>query len=302
MDLKIVEWFQSNRNDVLDQFFGLVTEFGGDLIFLVIGTLILWLYDKKVGFRFMVIFLFTLGFNDVFKNIIRRPRPFIEGAVSVGEETYGYAMPSAHASNVSMLGLLSLEAFKPKVRWLSFVVYPIIILVLISRIYLGQHYLSDVIVGFIYALAFYHLIKTVGQNIKLHYTKVILIGLSVLLIPMIVFGMFYKSFNIASPNSFRNLFIAFGSILGLTIGHIIEEKHVKYVEKAPMIKQIVKYLIGLIIAVAIQEGFKRILPYPLEESIFTLILDAIRYFLLTIWLTLGAPYVFKLIIKEARVD
>ncbi|MDY3196028.1 MAG: hypothetical protein RBQ95_04135, partial [Paracholeplasma sp.] len=99
-----------------------------------------------------------------------------------------------------------------------------------------------------------------------------------------------------------NLYIAFGSILGLTIGHIIEEKHVKYVEKAPMIKQIVKYLIGLVFAVAIQEGFKRILPYPLEESIFTLILDAIRYFLLTIWLTLGAPYVFKLIIKEARVD
>lgn len=59
---------------------------------------------------------------------------------------------------------------------------------------------------------------------------------------------------------------------------------------------------GLVFAVAIQESFKRILPYLLEESIFTLILDAIRYFLLTIWLTLGAPYVFKLIIKEARVD
>ena len=229
MDLAMVEWFQSLRSTGLDAFFGFITEFGGDLVFLVIGTLLFWLYDKRFGYRFMTIFLFTLGINDVLKNFIRRPRPFAAGgeATSIGEETYGYAMPSAHASNAGVTAFVLNERFGGIKKWMTPLFFTMAGLVMLSRVYLGQHYLSDVIAGFILAAMVYYGIRYFTPKIKFSYGRVVSIGLAILLIYMLVFGFAHGAMEIA-PESFRNLYIAFGSVLGLTVGHVIEVKYVGY--------------------------------------------------------------------------
>ena len=100
------------------------------------------------------------------------------------------------------------------------------------------------------------------------------------------------------PESFRNLYIAFGSVLGLTVGHQIELKYVGYNEKAPWFIQIIKYLIGLIVALILQEGLKVVLPYSNASEMMSVVLDSLRYFLLTLWLSLGALATFKGIFKK----
>jgi len=296
MDLAFVEFVQSFRNGFLDLFFSLITEFGGDLIFLVVGTLLFWLYDKRFGYRFMTVFLITLGINDIFKNFIRRPRPFATGAESVTEETYGYSMPSAHASNVGIMALILNERFGKLKRFVTPVIFTVMVLVGFSRVYLGQHYLSDVMMGFVLAFGVYYGIKVVGPKITLSGTTVISVTLAVFFIFMVVFGLAREGLGI-EPESFRNLYIAFGSVLGLTVGHIIELKYVGYKEKAPWKIQLVKYLIGLVVALMIQEGLKVILPYNNMGEMGSVVLDSLRYFILTMWLSLGALFTFKQIFK-----
>ena len=299
MDLTIVEWFQSLRNGFLDTLFSLITEFGGDLVFLVVGTLLFWLYDKLFGYRFMTVFLFTLGINDIFKNFIQRPRPFAAGgdAQSIGEETYGFAMPSAHASNVGIMAFLLNERFGSLKKWITPGLFVMAGLVMLSRVYLGQHYLSDVIMGFALAAAVYYGIRYFTPKVKLPSLYVVSIGLGVLLVFMIIFGFAYSAMDI-EPESFRNLYIAFGSVLGLTVGHQIELKYVGYNEKAPWFIQIIKYLIGLIVALILQEGLKVVLPYSNASEMMSVVLDSLRYFLLTLWLSLGALATFKGIFKK----
>ncbi len=285
MDLSIVEWFQSIRNGFLDGVFSFITEFGGDLVFLVAGTLLWWLYDKRFGYRFMTIFLFTLGINDIIKNIIARERPYTQdGITSIGEETYGYAMPSAHSSNAGIMALLIHERFGKIKKWITPTVFIMALLVGISRVYLGQHYLSDVIAGFALAAAVYYGIVYLKPKISLPPFTIVYIGLAIFFIAL---------FFVLD----RNLYIAFGSILGLTIGHQIELKYVDYKEKAPWPTQIIKYLIGLIVALILQEGLKIVLPYGNTGELGTLILDSVRYFILTLWLSLGALATFKTIFK-----
>jgi undecaprenyl-diphosphatase len=293
MDLAIVEWFQSIRNGVFDAFFSLITEFGGDLVFLVIGTILFWLYDKRFGYKYMTIFLFTLGINDTLKNLIRRPRPFLEGVSSVGEETYGFAMPSAHASNAGISAFLLNERFKDKKSFVTPVIFTLLVLVAISRIYLAQHYLTDVIAGVALAYIVFVAINYGKQKITLNPLYIVSIGLGLLFIFMIIFGVFYEDFGITTTESFRNLYIAFGSILGLTLGHYTELKYIDFNEKTTPLKMGIRYLVGLIIALVFQEGLKVVLPYGDTQTLMTVILDSIRYFILTLWLALGAPFVFK---------
>ena len=299
MDLQIVEWFQGLSNGFFDAFFGLITEFGGDLVFLVVGTLLFWLYDKRFGYRFMTLFLFTLGLNDIFKNFIQRPRPFVaDNAESIGEETYGYAMPSAHSSNAGIMALVLNERFGKLKKFITPTLFTMMVLVGLSRVYLGQHYLSDVMMGFLLAAVVFYFYRRYDSLIEENATIVISSALGLLLLFMIIFGVFYDTLGIDSTESFRNLYIAFGSILGLSLGHKLELKYVKYSEKAPWFIQIAKYVIGLIVALIIQEGFKRVLPYPDTQTMLTVILDSIRYFLLTLWLSLGALATFKALFKQ----
>lgn len=297
MDITIVEWFQSMQNSVLDAFFRLVTELGGDLAFLAIGTVLFWLYDKRFGYRFMTIFLFTLSVNDILKNVIRRPRPFAEGADSIGEETYGFAMPSGHSSNVGIMAFLLNERFGTLKKWVTPTLFGIAFLVMISRIYLGQHYLTDVIAGFALAAAVYYAIRFIGLRISLGQTTMVGIGLGFLLVFMVVFAVFYQTWDIPA-DSFRNLYIAFGSILGLSVGHKIELKYVGYEERAPWRIQALKYIIGLAVALLIQEGLKVALPYGGAGELMTVALDGLRYFFLTLWLSLGALASFKALFSK----
>ncbi len=297
MDIVIVEWFQGLQNSFLDAFFGIITEFGGDLAFLVIGTVLFWLYDKRFAYRFMVVFLFTLGINDILKNIIQRPRPFSEGATSIGEETYGFAMPSAHSSNVGIMAFVLNERFGAWKKWVTPALFGVALLVMVSRVYLGQHYLTDVLAGFALAAVVYYAIRYLGPKLSIGGTTMVGIGLGFLLLFMVVFAMFYQTWDIPA-DSFRNLYIAFGSILGLTVGHRIEMKYVGCRERAPWRIQVLKYILGLIVALLIQEGLKVILPYGQAGELMTVFLDSVRYFFLTLWLSLGAFVTFKALFKK----
>jgi membrane-associated phospholipid phosphatase len=150
MDLRIVEWFQSFRSPFLDQIVLLITEFGDETVFLVVAALLFWTVNKKFAYKLVMFFLINVGVNDILKNIIARPRPYVAhpGVIeSVGVETHGFSMPSGHATNATALGLMLNEKFGKLRKWITPALITMVFLVALSRVYLGQHYLSDVIVA-----------------------------------------------------------------------------------------------------------------------------------------------------------
>lgn len=93
--------------------------------------------------------------NTLLKNIVQRPRP--EGFRLISE--VGYSFPSGHSMvAVAFYGFLAWLIWKymrdPLVRWFYTIVFGLLILAIgASRIYLGVHYASDVIAGFLVAFA-----------------------------------------------------------------------------------------------------------------------------------------------------
>ena len=134
-----------------------ITNFGG-AIFLIVLTIVLFIVikNKKIGVSIFSNLVIVTILNQLLKGILQRPRPT---EYRIIEET-GYSFPSGH-SMISMafygyLIYLIYEYVKNKyIKWISIVVLSLLICTIgISRIYLGVHYTSDVLGGFLISISY----------------------------------------------------------------------------------------------------------------------------------------------------
>ena len=134
-----------------------ITNLGGTF-FSIALTVILFIVikNKKVPLTIFINLCCAIILNILLKNIVQRPRPI---GFRLIEET-GYSFPSGH-SMVSMafygyLIYLIYKNVKNKYwKWLGIIGLSILIIAIgVSRIYLGVHYTSDVIAGFLVSIAY----------------------------------------------------------------------------------------------------------------------------------------------------
>ena len=134
-----------------------ITNFGG-AIFLVIATITLFIVirNKKIGISILSNLAIVTVLNQLIKRILQRPRPT---EYRIIEET-GYSFPSGH-SMVSMafygyfIYLIYKYVKNKYVKWISISLLSLLICaIVISRIYLGVHYTSDVLGGFLISISY----------------------------------------------------------------------------------------------------------------------------------------------------
>ena len=125
------------------------------LIAITLGTL-LFVKNKKVGLCVASNLVITTLLNQLLKYIIQRPRP--DGYRLIAES--GYSFPSGHSMvSMAFYGLIIYLIWKmvknKKIKYISCGVLGFLIpMIGFSRIYLGVHYASDVIGGFVVSIAY----------------------------------------------------------------------------------------------------------------------------------------------------
>ncbi len=156
------------RIEPLTTVFKFITQLGGTYVLIGISILsLIFLNNKKVAISIPINLGIVALLNWVLKYIIARPRP--EGYRLIDES--GYSFPSGHSMvSMAFYGLLIYLIWKncshEKLKYIScFFLSLLIPLIGLSRIYLGVHYASDVIGGFVISLVYLIVFTTITQSI-----------------------------------------------------------------------------------------------------------------------------------------
>lgn len=145
------------RSDGLTFIMLFITNFCNPIILILLSLVILLICkDKKMGLIIIINLLVSILLNIIFKGIIQRDRPLEDFLIIES----GYSFPSGH-SMVSMAyyGLIIYFIYKKikdkRVRNVLMILIGLLILAIgFSRIYLGVHFASDVIGGFLISIIY----------------------------------------------------------------------------------------------------------------------------------------------------
>jgi hypothetical protein len=82
-------------------------------------------------------------------------------------------------------------------------------------------------------------------------------------------------------------------LAGAGMGLALANRYVPFSARGLWWQRIVRFLIGIIVVLALYLGLKKV--FPGEESAFYLVFRFLRYGLIGVWITLGAPWFFRLL-------
>jgi undecaprenyl-diphosphatase len=155
-DQAVVQYLAAHRSSDGLSFFYLMTKIGGTWGFLSVLLFIIAIHLFQCRFATALIYLVGVGLLKLsvswLKVLVARPRP--------AEAMYilnSYSMPSGHAVNAvlifGVLAILSMKKISQRpLRWFVFLLCLFFAFsVSASRVYLGVHYPSDVLMGMLYA-------------------------------------------------------------------------------------------------------------------------------------------------------
>lgn len=272
----IIKFIQSKSSPALDYFFIFITNLGSEGFYFLLIPFFYWSIDKRTGIKLSSAILISMYVNTALKEITAIARPIgYPGIRSIFTiSAGGYSFPSGHAQgSATAWGIIMCHYKKTSIYILGTI---IIILVSLSRLYLGVHWPADIAGGIIVGLII-ALLAQVSVKLQIPSDDFIECATAALAGPAILLVTF------PHPDVFKYM----GMLSASWLGYLIEERFIGYEpKKTNAVITIAKYSTGAVGFLLIYAGLKEILP---AGNIFS----AARYFLLGLWLTAGAPYLFK---------
>lgn len=157
-------------SDKLTPFVGIITEFGGIYVLLIaVAASVLFVKQKKYKILIPTNLVIILFLNQALKFVLQRPRP--EGYRIINET--GYSFPSGHSMlSMAVYGYFIYMIYKGVknrvLKWTLIVVLAVLIMLIgLSRIYLGVHYTSDVVAGFMISIVYLIMFVKITDRIYL---------------------------------------------------------------------------------------------------------------------------------------
>lgn len=280
-----------------------VTKLGEETAFLVIALIVFWCVDKKKGYYVMAVGFLGTMLNQILKLACRVPRPWVLDPnftilEQAREAAAGYSFPSGHTqSAVGTFGCLAVTADK---KWWRNLCILLAVLVGFSRMYIGVHTPSDVLVGAGMACLLIALLKkpTVeGDHSRMKAVIAVMLAVSVVFLLYVSFWNFPSDMDAHNMESgTKNAYTMIGCLSGVAIVYLVDRKYLQFPVEAVWWVQILKIVVGLLLVLAVKEGLRT----PLELVLPVYPARAVRYFLIVIMAGAIWPMSFARLSKIGR--
>jgi undecaprenyl-diphosphatase len=279
---------QSASSGLLDTLFLAITWLGNREAYLVILTLVYWCINRSWGARLLVLTMLSSWFNEALKSLFDLPRPDPARVRQlVSEASFGFPSNHAQTGGVIIWGYL---AAKVKRTWFSVLAVVMIILIGLSRVYLGIHFPQDVIGGWAIGIvilliwlrfedrlaAWWHSLSARRQALVAIAGPLALM----LLTPADSFSRY--------PNE-TGATVA-GILMGAGLGAILEERTVQFRVDGSLGRRLLRYLVGIALVSALYFGgalLPELHPWGLDIA-----LRVLRYTLVGLTAVWLAPWLF----------
>lgn len=272
--METVLWLQSLASPALDAFFTAVTMLGSGEFYAAMVAIVYWCIDRRAGFRMGLLVSLTLFVNAAIKDTLRLPRPAGPELRLLAPETgRGYGFPSGHAQGTTAAWAYLYTSFRR--RWLLAAGMVIVLLVGLSRLYLGLHYPADVVGGVVIGLVFVAAFRRLTGTIEAAAVPPAAKAVAAAGLPLLAL-LLYRT-----DDAYRTM----GAFIGMAEGYLLQEQLLRFREKAAAARQVTKIILGLAGLLAIRGLTGPILP----DGPALLV----RYGLMGFWAACGAPLVFR---------
>jgi membrane-associated phospholipid phosphatase len=295
--------------------FKMVTMLGNEEFYLLLMPILYWAVHPVFGFRMAIMLLLSNGVNSVLKLVFHSPRPYwLDGQVRamIGETSFG--APSGHAQNAASLwGLMAVFLGG---TWTRVGLVVVIFLIGFSRVYLGVHFISDIVLGWIAGGLLLLAYLKVEQRITpwlsaqpLKQMVLLAIGSSAVLALMILLAaaslgswtvpLAWEENALTAfpdeaihPLTLSGAFTVSGTWLGLMVG-VAWLYHRKgwFNTSGPAVQRVLRCLVGLVGVVILWYGLGAI--FPRGEEVLSYALRYLRYALIGLWVSALAPLLFE---------
>ena len=280
---------ESLRTPAVSAFMAAVTFLGDETCFMVLAILFFWCVSKRQGY-----YIFLVGFagtvaNQWLKLTFRIPRPWVVDpdftiVESARAAAAGYSFPSGHTQNI--VGTLGCIAISNRQKWLRALCVVFLLLVPFSRMYLGVHTPLDVGAAFLMALALVAALYPAFRDDARFcaWMPRLFAGMTILVLGYLAFILFAAFPADIDPDNLaagtKNAWTLLGCILGLIVSYWFDSTRLHFDEKAPLLGQLCKLVLGLVLLVGIRAGLK-----PPLTALFRghAAANSVRYFLMVVF-------------------
>ena len=296
--MEFLRFLESIRTPVGDALMSFITLFGEETLFIVLALVFFWCVDKKRGY-YLLFTCFTGTICIQFlKMTFRIPRPWVLDpnftiVESAREAATGYSFPSGHTQCAA--GLWGGIARSAKKRAVQIGGVVLLLLVGLSRMYLGVHTPLDVLVSLgiaaVVILGLYWVVYLGFDKPKRIYIAggVLLLAAiaNLLFVTLYRFPADVDPANLASGQKSAWQMLALA--IGLCIIYPLDRHWLKFETKAVWWAQILKLAIGVGLVLAVRVGLKA----PLNNLFGVNLGAGVRYFLIVVVAGILWPLTFQ---------
>ena len=284
---------------------------GSEPFFLFLLPLIYWNIDRRIGARLGILLIASVVLNDWIKVAFALPRPFWTSGIGqlASKPEISFGFPSGHAQSTAALWtFVALQTKKPRL-WVS-VAFVVLLLVALSRLYVGAHYPLDVVggalIGYALLAIFLRLEKPLARQFGNSLSRQIGALAGVCVLVSLLYWLVSRRLILPEPSAagFATYVEAIaglkfaqriGALLGLCGGLALASHFVPFEVAATRAQKIIRFVVGIAVTGVLWIITKKLPP--------NLLFSCGGYLALTLWVTLGAPALFvrlRLMKLEAR--
>jgi len=290
--LDCIRLIQTGANPPLTMCIKIITQLGSGAVYIILLPLIYWCIDEKKCLRLGTMVLISVWLNIILKAVLDQPRPFFENydpSVGIIHERMG-GFPSGHAQNSLVMWAIIASWGKQK-RFYGIAAL-FCLLIGFSRVYLGVHFPTDVLGGWLIGgvlLAVYFCTeKRIEAQIAANSPRAGLIACAALAFVMILYRPFIE------------LLMPGAMILGLGTGYYLCRFHIGFTASAlsnrtgvfKYLVLAVRFLLGITVMVLLFVLTEKIMVRLKGSGNYPLFMF-LRFVLFALWISAGAPWLFR---------